>query len=623
MSRKASHITVFGALGLLLTLLLTMPAIGEETADLSRSLGLAGDETVTTSRFPRPASQIAENVTVITAEDIARLNAHTLAEVLQTVPGVQMDFLRTPGTSTFFSVQGALSTTVLVLVDGIRQNDFAQNNAMPGLISVQQIARVEIIKGAASAAWGPALGGVINIITKSPDSERSAGGMVSGSLGTRLTADSRAELTGSIDRFGYYLTAGNLRSNGLTPNTGVNLNNFYSKFTYQLPGQGTATFGLSHLVSHSGLDEGTTQKWGFVHDDDQDSRSSGFLRLSQPLGPRLSLEMDGYLVSSSGHTKYGGHDDNGGVVFFNDYNVFESSRGGDARLFWGDNRYNLAAGIEYNHAHTRFADLLTSDPPISERTFDRYGFYANGAFSIGALTILPSIREDLTGVTGNNLSYTLGATYQLTDTTTLRAYAAKGYSLPLAVRQNELQKIATFQAGIESSGIPYLWLKGTYFFNAIRNNESAGQDVTVTDQDRQGFELEARTTPLLGFSLLSGYTFTYARDITTGQRVQTSSGQSVPPHNAKLALNYDNAALGLRGALTGNYIWWNGSNFPPVADQGTIWDLHLTWKVRPASDLSPELFFSARNLFNGNQTTDTTLYNTAPRWFEGGARLRF
>jgi len=43
---------------------------------------------------------------------------------------------------------------VLVLVDGIRQNDFDQNMAIVGLITVQQIERIEIIKGAASASLG-------------------------------------------------------------------------------------------------------------------------------------------------------------------------------------------------------------------------------------------------------------------------------------------------------------------------------------------------------------------------------------------------------------------------------------------------------------------------------------
>jgi len=92
-----------------------------------QTIGIFSEETpaLASSPIPRPISKIAENVTVITADDILRLNAHTLAEALQTVPGIQLDFNpRTPSTFTFFNIQGALNSTVLVLIDGIRQNDF-------------------------------------------------------------------------------------------------------------------------------------------------------------------------------------------------------------------------------------------------------------------------------------------------------------------------------------------------------------------------------------------------------------------------------------------------------------------------------------------------------------------
>ena len=208
---------------------------------------------VSTAGIPRPTSKIAENITIITAADISRLNAHTLAEVLQTVPGIQLDYLQTPSTQSYFNIQGALSSTVLVLIDGIRQNDFDQNVVWPGLVPVQMIERIEIIKGAASASWGPSLGGVINIITKTPNPEQVVSGMVSGSIGSKSTADSRAELSGTKDRFGYYLSAGNIRSDGLTPNTGTDLNNLYGKLVYTLPSNGTVTFGLSHLKKQGTL----------------------------------------------------------------------------------------------------------------------------------------------------------------------------------------------------------------------------------------------------------------------------------------------------------------------------------------------------------------------------------
>ena len=572
----------------------------------------------------RPISKTAENTIVVTAADISRLNAHTLADVLQTVPGIQLDYLRTPTTFTYFNIQGALSSTVQVLIDGIPQNDFDQNATQPGMIPVQHIERIEIIKGAASAVWGSALGGVINIITKSPNPDRPVSGMLSASTGSQFTADSRAELSGTLDRFGYYLSAGHLRSDGLSPNTATSMNNLYGKMTYLLPGNGTATLGLSYITARPGMDEGDTVNWGFVHDNSDNRRTNGFIKFSQPLGNKLNLDIDGFITNRDDHTKYGGRDDQGVTVFFNDYIARDTSRGAKTRLTWGDSQRNLVAGFDYSHAWGTNKDLLSSDPPTYDKSWDSWALYTNGAYSIGQLTILPGIRYDITGLTGDNLSYTLGATYQLAEKTTLRAYAAKGFSLPYPrIAPNKLQRITSVQGGMESEAVPYLWLKGTYFYNNLRNTQATGIDTPLSNQIRQGFELEARTTPLYGFSLASGYTYLFVKNSDTGERLQTDSTQSVPPHLVKLALNYDNTDLGLRGTVTGNYVWWNAPAGSFARDAGMIWNLHLNWKLHPVYSVTPELFFSGHNLFNGVQTTDTELFTNTSRWFEGGIRVNF
>jgi vitamin B12 transporter len=588
----------------------------------SQSLFSAFETTpVTTSHIPRPTSKIAENVTVITSSDIERLNAHTLADVLQTVPGIQFDYLRTPTNWSFFSLQGALNTTVLVLVDGIRQNDYDQGVAAPALIPVQQIERIEIIKGAASASWGSALGGVINIVTKSPDPERTAGGMVTGSIGSRLTADSRAELSGTVERFGYYLTAGNIRSDGLVPGTATKLNNFYGKVNYALPGSGTATAGVWHLNAQPGLDEGDLAKYQGRFGDSQDiRRTNGFLKLTQPLGNNLHLEVDGYVTNRDDRSQ-------SWYAFDNSvYNLIvkDATRGANTRLIWGDSQRNLVVGAEYGHVDARSEWLGSYENLNYDTSWDQWALFTNAAYSIGDLTLLPGIRFDRTGRVGDNTSYTMGATYQLQQETTLRVYAADGFSLPMVFTDNKKpQKIKTLQAGFETATVPYLWLKGTGFYNVLRSSESAGTAPSITDQIRKGFEVELRTTPLQSFSLASGYTYLYAKDKDTGKRLESDSSQSVPPHIVKLKLNYDNSSLGLRGTLTGNYVWWNSAASSPMADQGMIWDLHLNWKLKPKSDLSPELFFSGHNLFNGTQTTSTEIYNNAGRWFDGGIRVKF
>jgi vitamin B12 transporter len=613
---------------ILAALLATVSAARAGEIEDSQTIGLFSEEQpmVATSPIPRPISKIAENVTVITAEEILRLNAHTLAEVLQTVPGIQLDFAqRTPGTFTFFNIQGALNSTVLVLIDGIRQNDFDQDIALPGMIPVQQIERIEIVKGAASGSWGSALGGVINIVTKSPNPEVPLSGVVSQSIGSRFTADSRAELSGTHNSLGYYLTAGHLRSDGLAPHTSTSFDNLYGKLAYTLPDQGTLTAGFSQVADWSSEGEGQVPRRGLLLQDGLYRHSYGFLKFQQPFANKLNLDILGYGTGLDEHAKIGTRDPLGKTVYLRDFTLDNPTRGANASLSWGDSRNNVIAGGEYLHGHGRSRDLLSLAPPIYDRTWDSYAGYLNGTLSIGDLAILPGVRFDSTGFSGDHMSYTLGVTYQLTEKTTLRAYAAQGFSLAMLAFNTGTQKVRTAQGGIESGAVPFLWLKGTYFFNGLQNAESVGPigSVTATDQNRQGFELEARTTPFLGITLSGGYTYLYAVDEESGKRLQTNGHQSVPPQVYKLALDYDNPALAFHGALTGSGVEWNASPGFVARSAGVIWDLNLKWKPPLQHALTPELFFSAHNLFDGVQTTNTLLCTTPSRWYEGGARFGF
>jgi len=601
------------------------PVLAGQPDDEATVLQLLGDEQLppATARFPRPISHIAENVTVITAEQIALLNAHSLAEVLQTVPGIYVQDTRTPGNFTFFNVQGEDDGrgNILLLIDGVSQGNLLQGTSDPGLIPVQHIERVEIIKGSASAAWGPALGGVVNIVTKIPEGQQLYGGTASASYGERNTADLLADISGSSHGVGYYLFGGNLHSDGLLPNNGTNRNNLYGKLTYDLPVKGSLTIGGSYTEANRGLEEAFAFDFNppfTEHDNSRDRRYYSFINFSYPLRPDLTLELSGYDSTLNNRTTWG-HLDSGAVIADAQSVLEERNSSAKAKLIWGDSQFNLTTGIEYLHSEITQFDLLNPASPFAtDRTRDSLSFYANGAITFERLTLLPGIRYDKTGLDDNTLNYTLGATYRLSDKTLLRGYGAKGYAMPSAVAQSVPAQIWTFQAGIESEAVPYLWLKGTWFYNHIWDIQSfQANGFIYRKYDRQGFELEAKTAPVLGLSLSSGYTFTDTRDADSHDRIK-----GVPTHLVKVALNYSDNSRGTQGVFTGNYARLNMDDWALAHDSPMIWNLHLTQKLLPARELSPEIFFNVNNIFNGSQYWFYWFKN-APRWTEFGVRFKF
>src|SRR4030043_1906305 len=180
----------------------------EEEMKILRMFYKEEELVVTPTRNLKPISQVAENITIVTAEQIESMNAHTLTDVLNTIPGIQVDIRGGPGSVANALIQGSDFRHVLVIIDGVTLNNLSDNFADISAIPVQNIKRIEIIKGPASSSWGSSLGGVINIITKAPAQAKKIEGTLSASYGERNTGDYRAEASGKIDNFGYYVYGG-------------------------------------------------------------------------------------------------------------------------------------------------------------------------------------------------------------------------------------------------------------------------------------------------------------------------------------------------------------------------------------------------------------------------------
>ncbi|WP_264175533.1 TonB-dependent receptor plug domain-containing protein [Citrifermentans bemidjiense] len=598
------------------------PALGSGQEELIGSFGLS-DPPPELARFPRPASRIAENITVVTAQDIARINAHTVAEVLNTLPGVQMDQLQTPGSMNFFGVLGASSRHVLVQIDGVAQNLIGSENiAQVGLIPVQMIERIEVVKGAASAAWGSALGGVINIVTKSPAADRAAG-MVSGSTGKSATRDLRAEATGSGERFGYYLTAGKLSSDGLLAGNDTDMNHGFGKLSYDFPNGGDLSLSLDARHSMAGTEE--SRRYDF-HNTGAATHATGNLVLNYPLAERLALE-------ANAHTGRREVQNRRAVlttgVPFADFKGQETFRGADAALSWGDASRALKAGVSLEETEVEMHEPVRRYPQANyDLALRRESAYLNGTYTMGRLSILPGVRLDRLSLMEDPVSFTLGATLRLTDNTLLRGYAAYGYSMPIISNlgiqngqvQRDLQHVRTVQAGVESADLPFVWVKTTFFYAEVWNIQDFDQPTPqLSQQVKQGAELELKSSPWCGFALNGSYNFTDARDQKTGKVLSVLDAG--PRQALKVGVRYDSEPAGLSATLLGDWAkLHNPGRF--AKDKGEFWDLHLTQKLSPSSDNSPELFLSWHNIFDSKRYFYDFRAN-APRWLEAGARWFF
>ncbi|NLN13964.1 MAG: TonB-dependent receptor, partial [Arcobacter skirrowii] len=128
-------------------------------------------ETITVTSATKSEQKLKDvtaNVDAITAEDIEAIKFKTVAEALQTIPGIQVSQSGGIGQQTSLFLRGMDSKKTLVLIDGIRYNDPSGNGANFEHLMINDIERIEVIKGAQSSIWGAdASAGVINIITKS------------------------------------------------------------------------------------------------------------------------------------------------------------------------------------------------------------------------------------------------------------------------------------------------------------------------------------------------------------------------------------------------------------------------------------------------------------------------
>ncbi|MBW2467011.1 MAG: TonB-dependent receptor [Deltaproteobacteria bacterium] len=603
------------------------------------------------TRRPTSLKDVAENISIITAEEIRNMNVHSVNEILRTVTGIHMVFYEYYGGAGANYIHTSAYEHVLILLDGVRINDADQGFTDTTGIPVQIIDRIEIVKGPASSAWGTALGGIINIITKSGGNDRRPTRTVYASYGEGNSRDYRMDSAGKTGKVSYYLYGGFIETEGLKrkaviPDNFFKSTSFYGKINVEPSKDVSLTLSTGYwspdINNFDLLDSDMRNVYG-----SDNYYLSG--KMAAALTPNLKLNLNVYyfnneisdLWTALGTGMLGSRGD-----FLFQYNYDNSVFGGNTGLTWQKGRHAIAFGAEYYGGEndrsvtsgTLYQTLYGALPEedLGKDDIKNLGIFFNDTIKWSRLTITPGLRYDRVEISDvyseDKINPSLGMTLDISENTLVRATVAGGFARPgistitgwpgtygFPGNPNyKSETVRSCQAGIETDRFTKVHLKADLFYHRIEEtwffNNAAGYWDNGGVSKRKGLELNMVASPFENITAGLGYTYI---------RIEPFDDDESNFHALNAKLSYSDHRLG-SFTLLGRYLR-DGRRLSSAftADYSNmIWDLHYNKNFFSIKATEVNLFVSVRNLFNGNLYW-LDWYKNPRRWFEGGIRFTF
>ena len=223
---------------------------------------------VSPTTIPTPIEQIANSVTVVTAQDIERQQLRTVPDVLNAIPGLNVVQSGGPGGQTAVFIRGTNSNHVKVFIDGVEVGDPTTPNGAFDFahLLTGDIERIEVLRGPQSGLYGSdAIGGVISITTKKGEGPPKATASVE--AGSFQTFNQAFSLSGSQAQFNYAFNVVHFHA-GSVPVTPLDLlapgvarnNDSYDNWTYstRLGANLTDDFALNFSARYVDAKHGLT-----------------------------------------------------------------------------------------------------------------------------------------------------------------------------------------------------------------------------------------------------------------------------------------------------------------------------------------------------------------------------
>ncbi len=317
-------------------------------------------------------------------------------------------------------IGGNPTTGVLMLIDGHPQFMGIMGHPLPDSYVASDVERVEVIRGPASILYGTnAMGGVINIITKTQNTEGfNANARVS--YGSYNTQKYMGSVGFKKEKFSAFVSGNHDRTDGHRPNSDFKITNGYIKLGYNFNEHFYATADFS-LAGYEAADPGPdtinakpgeridiTRGYGSFTLQNEYEKATGSVKLFYNFGE--------HNITDGFHSL----DDNYGVNFYESFHLFEGNTitGGIDYLNYGGMAENLKAmagkGIVFaDTTVTEFGTYLFVQQTLAEK-----------------LTLNAGLRYQDHSVYGGQWIPSAGFAFKVGNLTTWKGNVSKGFRSP-------------------------------------------------------------------------------------------------------------------------------------------------------------------------------------------------
>lgn len=512
---------------------------------------------VTASKTSIKQSQTGKIVTVIDSKTIQNNAGHTLTELLNDQAGFTMvGSSNTMGTNVENYFRGAASGNLLIVVDGIPVSDPSQisNTFDLNSIPLEQIDRIEILKGGQSTIWGSdAVAGVVQIFLKK-ESAKPVTANGSFSYGTYHTLRAGAGIDGSIKKFGYKVQYNHQQSAGFSSaydstgnkgfdKDGFSQNNLQAELKYQFSEALQVKLMGTGSDYHFDLDGGA-----FLDDKDYTGKNKNNLGALYINYHKAHFNWN-TLASYQHAARYFTDDstDRSSPYAYYSHGEYLS------RNFTAESYVNvrfaehmqLVGGVQFLDQNTdqSYLSLSNFGPYFSALGGDsahikQYSAYASYLITgLSGFNFEAGLRANHHSLYGNNYTYTINPSFHIGDRSKIFVNISSAYKIPSLYqlygeygnRNLEPESSTTYEIGVQTESDD----TGSVFRIAAFKRDIAHLIIFYTDpntfasayinRDKQhdyGFEIESNMRLSGAVSWVSNFSFVDGEGIEDGLKVK-------------------------------------------------------------------------------------------------------